>query len=637
VSRGATRQGPAAPSAARPALAIACALLLVLGTVRLFAVVLHDPLLGYANQFDMVRTSACVDLYPDLPVPDRYSAQQWAPVPYYVAHQRAGAGCYPATNVAVVAVAKTLIEIAQAAGQVPDGRYPLQAVGVLQAAILAAVVLAFVRAERARPWARLGHASVYAFILADPTSTLWLNTLYTEPAGLIAAYAMLGMLALPAARLAAPRTAAAMLAALLAFALSRQQAMAFAVVPLIVLAPVGWRGARAAWIAGVLALGVAAWLQSSSLATMPSIRAANIANVYLGAVLPAVRDEPRALAQLGLPETCRAAIGGGAYVGMGADPSTQCTEVARLGRFAFLRLVADDPVLPWRILLRGLPEAQAWWQHQLGMVAGRHYGDLAAQAWWLALSPANWTERMPLPAYFFALGALAATFVAAGIAWVRMIRRGRADDGWLRCVLACSALGLHVVVSGIFGDGYEDVAKHALFLHMGTAALILLGLGRVLARPAPETAGGVSAKALGLTLMLAVMFAGALLGAARQWPLARGVIDTPQTRQLGAGDYALRGWAIDPFGVDGVQIAAYEAAGAATPRAVWEVPANRPKTGSLGDSLQRYYPTYPGSADGGFAFDVPRDVPAGGAPCLVTRVRNRLGVMTEIDRRCLTP
>jgi hypothetical protein len=172
---------------------------------------------------------------------------------------------------------------------------------------------------------------------------------------------------------------------------------------------------------------------------------------------------------------------------------------------------------------------------------------------------------------------------------------------------------------------------------MGIATLILLGLGRVPARPAPETAGAVSAAALGLTMTLAVVFTAALLGGARHWPLARGVIDTPQTRQLGPGAYPLRGWAIDPFGVAAVRIAAYETPGAANPRVVWEVPANLPKTGSLGESLQRYYPTYPDSVRGGFAFDVPRDVVAGGAPCLVTRVRNRLGVMTEIDRRCLTP
>jgi len=56
-----------------------------------------------------------------------------------------------------------------------------------------------------------------------------------------------------------------------------------------------------------------------------------------------------------------------------------------------------------------------------------------------------------------------------------------------------------------------------------------------------------------------------------------------------------------------------------------------------GDPLQRCHPTYPDSARNAFAFDVPRAALAGGAPRRFIRVRNRLRVTTEIDRRCLTP
>jgi hypothetical protein len=136
---------------ARPALALACALLLALGTLRMLAIVLHDPLLGYANQFDMIRTSACVDLYPDLPAAERYAGHPWAPVAHYVPHARAEAGCYPATGVAIVALAKSVVGVGQAVGAVTPQRFPLRAVGVLDAAIVAALALAFVIAERRRP------------------------------------------------------------------------------------------------------------------------------------------------------------------------------------------------------------------------------------------------------------------------------------------------------------------------------------------------------------------------------------------------------------------------------------------------------------------------------------------------------
>ena len=59
-------------------------LLLVAGTVRIGWMAGHQPLLGYANQFDMGRTSACFGMWPDLPEPGRYEAHLHAPVARYV-------------------------------------------------------------------------------------------------------------------------------------------------------------------------------------------------------------------------------------------------------------------------------------------------------------------------------------------------------------------------------------------------------------------------------------------------------------------------------------------------------------------------------------------------------------------------
>src|SRR5258708_40379647 len=39
-------------------------ILVVAGLARAFVLVAHDPLVGYANQHDMHRTSACIGLFP---------------------------------------------------------------------------------------------------------------------------------------------------------------------------------------------------------------------------------------------------------------------------------------------------------------------------------------------------------------------------------------------------------------------------------------------------------------------------------------------------------------------------------------------------------------------------------------------
>src|SRR5688572_5061153 len=80
-------------------------ILLVLGLARAAFLVAQEPMLGYANQFDMVRTSACVGLYPDLPEPARLQASPAAPLPLYRPGPRIDGGCYLSAEVAIVAAA----------------------------------------------------------------------------------------------------------------------------------------------------------------------------------------------------------------------------------------------------------------------------------------------------------------------------------------------------------------------------------------------------------------------------------------------------------------------------------------------------------------------------------------------------
>ena len=157
-----------------------CVLLIALGTLRLAGVVLSEPMLGYANQYDMARTSACLDLWPDVPFAERSLAHQHAPLPAYIDFHDEAARCFPSTTVAFAAAAKRALQTVGALGLVSLERYPLQAVGVVQGLALLAVVVAFCYAETPRPAARLAHCAVFALVLTDPANGMWLNTLYTE-------------------------------------------------------------------------------------------------------------------------------------------------------------------------------------------------------------------------------------------------------------------------------------------------------------------------------------------------------------------------------------------------------------------------------------------------------------------------
>ena len=60
--------------------------------------------------------------------------------------------------------------------------------------MLILVALGLDAALKRRPAWALANAAVFAFVLADPMTTLWLNTLYTEFGALLGAYASIGLL-----------------------------------------------------------------------------------------------------------------------------------------------------------------------------------------------------------------------------------------------------------------------------------------------------------------------------------------------------------------------------------------------------------------------------------------------------------
>ena len=69
--------------------------LVVLGIARAALLVAHDPLVGYGSQYDMIRTGACLGLYPALPEPQRYEAHPEAPLPLYKVEAVRQDLCYP--------------------------------------------------------------------------------------------------------------------------------------------------------------------------------------------------------------------------------------------------------------------------------------------------------------------------------------------------------------------------------------------------------------------------------------------------------------------------------------------------------------------------------------------------------------
>lgn len=602
--------------------------LVVFGLARAALLVAHDPLVGYANQYDMHRTGACLGLFPPMAKPARYDPSPDAPQPLLRVEAPIDNACYGSTEVAMDGA---VVAIAQAAHKADDG-IRMQWFGYAKLVVLALTALAIAWALHGEPDAALAHGIVVAFVLCDPVVTLWFNTMYTEFAAIWGVYAAVGAIAaLAFSGRGAYALATLLFAALVALAFSREQ---FALLPpALALAALPFLWQRSPHLA-VSAFGVALVSSVISFGLMPrpsAVARANRVDTYLGILLPAASAPLRALASVGLPARCEPAIGMTWLLRRGEKLEELCPESFRIDSWAFLRLARSDADALGRSLARVAPATQEL-SPGVGTLAGARRVELNQLPWWL---------RSPLHAVVFRLpstvygGLLAAALAAlplallAGIAWARPSREQ--GTGLLLAVLLSGTVW-YALLTTVFGDGRGEASRHFLTgnLAMIAGAVTLLaaipGLVVRWSGTAREHGFAIAASVAAFAVTIAAVTA--TLHWARGEPLAIGVLDVPAGKAFTPGQpLEIRGWAVEPFGVEDVEA---------------DVSGRRFKVphGLAPPDVRITFPGYPDAERPGFATTLrAEDLARGGDVPLTVRilVRNRYGATTEIDRRRLEP
>src|SRR6185369_5378947 len=185
-----------------PILSFAGTLLVILAIARMAVFVVHEPLLGFANQYDMIRTGACVGLHPDLPADKRDEATPEAPLERYQLGARDPEQCRWGTEALLAGV----VVLPHRLFGLPGERLnALRELGMLELVIAAAAMLLFAFAFWPYPAASLMHGLTAAAVLADPAVTLWFQTLYTEFPVILGLYIVVASLVAALAREAVPR------------------------------------------------------------------------------------------------------------------------------------------------------------------------------------------------------------------------------------------------------------------------------------------------------------------------------------------------------------------------------------------------------------------------------------------------
>ena len=191
-------------------------------------------------------------------------------------------------------------------------------------------------------------------------------------------------------------------------------------------------------------------------------------------------------------------------------------------------------------------------------------------------------------------------------------------------------IATYAFATTVFGDGTSEGARYflpgALAVYSAPLAAIV-GIPSVLIRWHGPRKESVLERSAGIVSIATAASACVLM---LQWcgtpPLAIGVLDMPSRKRVSASGAQLRGWALDPYGVDSVRLHL----GALERN--FQYGAGRP-------DFEAAYPGYPDAARAGFSIDLKReDLAQASAPNpvrLQVEVKNRNGVVTEMDARNL--
>ena len=600
--------------------------LVLLGLLRAGWLVAHDPVVGYGSLPDMARTSACIGLFPA--VKDPTAATPDAPIGLYETGGARSGLCYFSTEIAVDAA---VIGIAKLVHK--DSRaIHLQWIGYAKLVLLAATALLIAFALHRNPAASLLHGLVFLVVMTDPVATLWYDTLYTEFGTIWSLYAVVGAACVLAVTERARYAIWGLLVVgIVALALSREQYAILA--PILVVAAAPWLWDRSAEMAvASFLLALAACLASYTLAPRPGfVTHANRADTYLGVVLPASSRPQRARALLALPDRCETMIGATWSVQRGENLQQACPELFQLSGVAFLRFADEEPEVITRSVARVVPAMQALTPASLGTLEGATHARASELPWW-AFSPLDAAANRT-PGKVFAvlvmMSMLAAPIaILAAIAWARPWR-GESRAGLLAAILLGVTV-VHGVLTTVFGGGLNEAARHFIPGALALTALVIAtiaGIPGTVARwiEAPKARVFEIVASLAFAL-IAILSCAAALRWAEVQPLAIGALESPAGREATAAPLKLRGWALDPRGVESVQVELGKL-------------KREAQIGEDSPDLKAAYPGYPDRASARFSLEIGADdLAAAGAPeelPMRITVRSVGGAVTEIDRRRL--
>ena len=545
-------------------LALLTLFLICIAAIRVFYMVVHDPMFGYANQFDMGRTAACIDLWPELPGGPRDIAYFDAPIEKHLIIKVPSQSCYPSMEVAfdtlVIALANVLRYFSSDDTRL-EMRLDMRMIGTLKALLLMTTVCVIHLALRSRPRVACVHAAIVALVIVDPLDTLYLNTLYGEFFAVFGAYvAVAAIVALVIDDEQPTRRLLLFSIGVLCLAFSRMQHLLLPVFFIVVLGllKLGGENAfrsrreRCAAVFVIVGLTIAA---ASAIVTNlrfaernPVFHYVNINNALFGALLPASNEPAATVQALHLPVACALLANAGYFQIAGRGLKEVCPEVQALSPLQLLQVFATQPTTLVTAFGRALMLSSGWRIRYVGEVAHKYFAQVPSGPLGIAASFDAVDRKLGFNghAIFWILPLWAGLIAGGSLLCKRVIGGSVALDRDVqleRIVLCCLAvIETSLWASAIFGDGYSELARH---LHLGIITSLVSWLILIVV--------AIYRRPFWPVIVVLILTSGSVI-ALRGLPLTMGALSEPEEDRMIATANTFGGWIVAPDHVVAVEI-----------------------------------------------------------------------------------
>ena len=462
-----------------------------IAATRIFYVALHDPMLGYGNQFDMGRTAACLDLWPNLAGGPRDVAHFEAPIEKHQRINIASQRCYPSAEVVLDWVAIHADGLRRYF--FADASVDMRSIGVLKALLLIVTACVAHNALRSDSRVALLHAATFMLVMADPVLTLYLNTLYGEFVVAWGVYAAItGIVAVTLNGRWTASTLVLFTAGVGCLAFSRLQHVLlplFFIAMLALLTLLGtpvrrWLRVHFATCMAILLLSGVSVASMAINATFmkanPIFHEVNRNNTLFGALLPATEQPAAVVTALGLPADCATLVHSDFFRKMWRGQSGSCPEALTVSPLRVLAVFADEPRAVLTFVGRGLLLASAWRMPYVGEVANAVSERATAGPLLVAASVDALSRTMGYTGHVIFWVTPVVGGLIAGLLLLLPLSRKKEDvdasDATARsrragqlAMFSLSALIVSAWVSSLLGDGYSELARH---IHLGLVAAL---------------------------------------------------------------------------------------------------------------------------------------------------------------------